>query len=326
MIAIKIEAFGEPDVLQPVELPVPEPRPNEVLIRVHAAGVARADLLQRQGRYPPPPGAPDIPGLDVAGEIERTGVEVQGIRKGDRICAILDGGGYAQYCVAPAEQVLPIPENWTVVEAASLPENIFTAYDNLIVRPALKRAESVLVHGGTSGVGSMAIMLARAWNAHVITTAGTAAKCEAAISFGAEHAINYHERDFVAEVRRTTNDRGADVVLDMLGGSYLERNLDCLAVEGRLSIIATQGGTSSALNIARLMQKRARVMGSTMRARTPQEKGRVRDGLLRYIWPLLPPKDVIRPVIDSTFPLADAARAHERMQSGEHIGKIILLI
>lgn len=325
MIAIKIDGFGGPEVLKPAELPIPEPGPDEVLIRVQAAGVARADLMQRQGKYPPPPGAPDIPGLDVGGEVESVGSGVSGFRRGERVCAILAGGGYAQYCTAPADQVLPVPDNWTVTEAASLPENIFTAYDNLIVRPSLQPGESVLIHGGTSGVGSMAVMLARAWNATVIVTAGSTAKCEAALTFGAAHAINYREQDFVAEVSRITNGRGVDVILDMLGGSYFERNLEALAVEGRLSIIATQGGSSAPLNVGRLMQKRARVMGSTMRARTPEQKGRVRDGLLRDVWPLLPAKAAIRPVIDQAFPLAEASRAHERMQSGEHIGKILLL-
>lgn len=325
MIAIKIDGFGGPEVLKPVDLPIPEPAPGEVLIRVHAAGVARADLLQRQGKYPPPPGAPEIPGLDVAGTIERTGSHVDAFQPGDAVCAIVGGGGYAEYCVAPVRQVLPVPENWSLAEAATLPENGFTVYDNLLVRPALREGEWVLVHGGTSGIGSLAIMMAHAWKARVITTAGTSAKCEAAGSFGAECAINYRERDFVTEVLRITGQRGVDVILDLVGGAYLERNIECLAKEGRLSILATQGGTSGTLNIAAIMHKRARVMGSTMRARTPEEKGRVRDGLLKEIWPLLPPKTVIRPVIDSTFPLTDASRAHERMQSGEHIGKILLL-
>jgi putative PIG3 family NAD(P)H quinone oxidoreductase len=325
MIAIEISSFGPPDVLKPVERPKPAPKDNEILIRVEGAGLARADLMQRQGKYPPPPGASDIPGLDVAGTIESVGPNVRDWKIGDRVCAILTGGGYAEFCAAPSAQVLPVPEGWSAVEAATLPENIFTVYDNLITRAGLKRGETTLIHGGTSGIGSTAIMLSRAFGATPIATAGTQEKCDACLAFGAEHAINYHETDFVAEVKRITGSRGVDVVLDMVGGSYLAKNVDVLALEGRVAIVATQGGRTGQLEIGNLMAKRGKIMGSTLRARTPEEKGEIARRLLRDVWPMLPPKDIIRPIIDSTFPLTDARLAHERMESGKHIGKIVLV-
>jgi len=324
MIAVEISSFGPPDVLQPVERPNPEPKPDEIVIHVQAAGVARADLLQREGKYPPPPGASDIPGLDVAGIVASAGRNVTGWKPGDRTCAILAGGGYAEFCAVPAVQALPMPEGWSAIEAATLPENLFTVYDNLVTRAGLQRGETLLIHGGTSGVGSMAIMLARAWGAVPIATAGTQEKCAACLSFGAAHATNYKQSDFVAEASRLTAGRGVDVVLDMVGGPYLDRNLDALALEGRIAIVATQGGRTGQLEIHKLMLKRGRVIGSTMRARTPAEKGRVAEHLLQDVWPLLPAKDPIRPIIDSTFPLRDARLAHERLESGEHIGKIVL--
>ncbi len=325
MLVIEIASYGAPDVLTPVDRPKPTPQANEIVIRVEAAGVARADSMQRQGKYPPPAGASDVPGLDIAGTIEEIGSEVRDWQKGDRVCAILAGGGYAEYCAVPAVQVLPMPENWNAVEAATLPENVFTVYDNLITRAGLREGETALIHGGTSGIGSTAIMVARAFGAIAIATAGSDEKCAACISFGAEHAINYRRDDFVAEVKRITNGSGVRVVLDMVGGPYLERNLDCLALEGRISIVATQGGRTGQLDIGKLMQKRARVIGSTMRARTPEEKGAVAKRLREYVWPMLPAKDPIRPVIDSTFTLENARLAHERMESGQHIGKIVLV-
>ncbi|MBV9156805.1 MAG: NAD(P)H-quinone oxidoreductase, partial [Acidobacteriaceae bacterium] len=305
--------------------PKPVPKENEVLIRVDAAGVARADALQRQGKYPPPPGASDIPGLDVAGRIDSVGNGVNRWRSGDEVCAILTGGGYAEFCAAPAVQVLPIPAGWSAVEAATLPENLFTVYDNLISRAGLKSGETVLIHGGTSGIGSTAIMLSRAWGAIPIATAGTAEKCEACLHFGASHAIDYKHLDFAVEVKRITGGRGVDVVLDLVGGSYLEKNLDSLALEGRLSIVATQGGRTGQLDIGKLMAKRGRILGSTMRARTAEEKGDIAQRLLRDVWPMLPRKEFIRPIIDSTFRLTDARLAHERLESGAHIGKIVLV-
>lgn len=326
MIAIAISSPGGPDVLKPEERPTPVPRTGEVLIRVEAAGVARADTMQRQGHYPPPAGASDIPGLDVAGLIETVGEGVDQYRPGDCVCAILAGGGYAQFCAVPVQQVLPIPENWTAIEAATLPENMFTVYDNVIVRAGLKRGETVLIHGGSSGIGTTAIQLGKAWGATVLTTAGSAAKCAAVERFGAAHAINYKESAFAAEVKRLTDGCGVDVVFDMVGGSYLESNLECLAPDGRITIIATQGGRTGQLDIAKLMQKRGKVMGSTMRVRSPEKKGEVARGLLRDVWPLLPAKNAISPVIDRTFPLVEASRAHARMEEGEHIGKIVLVV
>jgi putative PIG3 family NAD(P)H quinone oxidoreductase len=325
MIAIEISSFGSPDVLKPVERPNPVPNDDEVLIRIEAAGVARADLLQRQGKYPPPPGASDIPGLDAAGTIDALGSRVRDWKIGDRVCAILSGGGYAELCAVPSIQVLPIPQGWSAVEAATLPENIFTVYDNLITRAGLRHGETALIHGGTSGIGSTALMLSRAWGAVPIATAGTQEKCDACLAFGAQHAINYKNADFVAEVQRLTQGRGVNVVLDLVGGLYLERNVDVLALEGRLSIVATQGGRLGQLDIAKLMAKRAKVMGSTLRSRTPEGKGEVAQRLLRDIWPLLPAKNVILPIIDSTFPLIEAHLAHQRLESGQHIGKIVLV-
>lgn len=325
MIAIEISSPGEPDVLKPVERTIPVPGDGEIVIRVEAAGVARADTMQRQGKYPPPSGASDIPGLDVAGIVYSVGSGVRDWHTGDRVCAILTGGGYAEFCSTPAVQVLPIPQGWTATEAATLPENVFTVYENLITRAGLQRGEMVLIHGGTSGIGSTAIMLSRAWGAIPITTARTREKCEACLGIGAAQAINYGESDFVTEVNRLTTGRGVDVVLDLVGAPYLDRNLAALATEGRLAIVSMQGGRLGQLDIAKLMRKRARVMGSMMRSRTPEQKGEVAGRLLRDVWPLLPAKDPIRPLIDRTFSLADASLAHQRMEEGKHIGKIVLV-
>lgn len=324
MIAIEISSFGGPEVLRAVERPKPAPGTGEVLIRVQAAGVSHADLMQRQGKYPPPPGASEIPGLEVAGVVEAAGAKVENARAGDCVCAIVSGGGYAEYCAVPQEQVLPISEGWTAEEAATLPENLFTVYDNLVTRAGLRSGDTVLIHGGTSGIGSMAIMLSRALHATPFATAGTREKCEACLRFGAEHAINYKESDFVEEVKKITSGRGVDVIVDLVGGPYLERNLEALATEGRLAIIATQGGRAAQINLAVLMRKRARVMGSTMRVRTPEQKGEIRDRLLREVWPLLPYKNPIRAAIDRVYPLREASVAHERLESGHHIGKIVL--
>jgi putative PIG3 family NAD(P)H quinone oxidoreductase len=326
MIAIEISRYGEPDVLRPVERPVPAPAPGEILIRVAAAGVARADTLQRQGKYPPPPGASDIPGLDISGTVEAISQGVTRFKLGDRVCAILTGGGYAEFCAVPAVQALPIPENWTDVEAATLPENLLTAYDNVVTRAQLKSGETILIHGGTSGVGSTAIMLSRLWNAFPMATAGSAAKCEACLLFGARDAIPYRDADFSQEALALTNGRGVDVILDLVGATYLEKNLACLAVEGRIVTIASHGGRTAPLDFGLLMRKRARVMGSTLRVRTPEEKGAVAQAVERDVWPALPAKNPIRPVIDSTFPLEQAGRAHQRMEQGDHIGKIVLTV
>lgn len=325
MKTIEISAFGGPEVLKLVERAVPAAGPGEILIRVQAAGVARADLLQRQGKYPPPDGASDIPGLDVAGVVERVGDSVTGFSVGDPVCAILTGGGYAEYCVAPAQQVLLIPENWSATEAASLPENLFTAYDNVVTRAGLAPGETVLIHGGSSGVGSMAIMLAElTGTGRIIVTAGSAQKCQACLGLGAHHAINYKTSDFESEIFKITEGRGVDVILDMVGGAYLEKNVNVLATEGRLAIIAMQGGHTAQIDLAALLKRRGRITASTMRTRTPAAKGRVADELKRHVWPKLPSKASIRPVIDATFPLAEAGAAHRRMEHGQLIGKIVL--
>ncbi len=325
MIAIEISRFGPPDVLKPAERPRPALQNGEVLIQVKAAGVARADTLQRQGKYPPPPGASDIPGLDVSGIIDSVGAGVSNCKPGDRVCAILAGGGYAEFCAVPSPQVLPIPSNWNFVEAATLPENLFTVFDNLVTRAGLEKGNSVLIHGGTSGIGSTAIMLSRALGAIPFATAGSDAKCKACLELGAQAAINYKQTDFVAEIDRLTSGRGVDIVLDLIGGPYLDQNLDCLALEGRITIVSTQGGRTGQLDIGKLMHKRGRIMGSTMRVRTAEQKGEVARRLFSDVWPLLAAKDPIRPVIDSTFPLADAHLAHARMEEGSHIGKIVLV-
>lgn len=326
MTVIEIASFGNPRVLRSANRPKPAARQDEVVIEVKAAGVARADVMQRQGHYPPPLGASDIPGLDVAGVIDSVGDAVTAFRPGDRVCAILAGGGYAEFCAVPALQVLPIPANWTEVEAACLPENLFTVFDNLVTRAALQPKETVLVHGGTSGIGSTAIMLACAWDAAVIATAGSAEKCAACTQLGARAAINYRASDFVEETKRLTDGRGVDVVLDLVGAPYLERNLEILALEGRLTIVSTQGGRKGEVDLGQVMQKRLRIMGSTMRVRTPEQKGAVAKRLLEEVWPLLPAKNCIRPLIDATFPLSQAWRAHERMESGSHIGKVLLTV
>ncbi len=325
MLSIEITKPGPPEVLRPTQRPIPTPQDDEIVIRVAAAGVARADLLQRQGHYPPPKGASDIPGLDVAGTVHSLGTGVRLWKTGDAVCAILTGGGYAEYCAVPAVQVLPLPQGWTFAEAATLPENLFTVYDNLITRGALQAGETVLIHGGSSGIGTMAIMLARAKGARPIVTAGTTEKCVACLQVGAEQAINYKELDFVAEVRKLTQSHGANLILDMVGASYFDRNLDALATEGRLVIVAMMEGRSANIDLGKLLLKRLKVMGSTMRARPSEAKGKVASALFSDIWPLLPAKDHIRPIIDSTFPLAEAYLAHERMEAGENIGKSVLL-
>ncbi len=326
MLAIEITSFGPPSVLKPVERPDPTPGPADILIAVEAAGLSRVDTLQRQGRYPPPPGASDIPGLDCAGTVQAVGESVTQWKPGDRVCALVSGGAYAELCVAPAVQALPIPENWTAAEAATLPENIFTVYDNLVTRARLSAGETVLIHGGSSGIGVMAIMLARALQATPIVTAGSDEKCDACRKLGAADAINYRTQDFAEAARRFTSGKGVDAVLDMVGGTYLDKNLDALATEGRLSIIAVQGGASDTLNILKVMQKRLSIYGSTLRPRTSAEKGKVAERLLRDIWPMLPARNPIYPVIDCEIPFRDAWRAHERMDSGAHIGKIVLVM
>ncbi len=326
MRVIEIASFGPPDMLRMVERPVPQIEPDEVLIKVEAAGVSRADVLQRKGKYAPPPGASDIPGLEVAGTIEEVGAEAHGFQRGDRVCALLAGGGYAEYCAAPAVQVLPNPDGWSAAEAATLPENLFTVYENLINRAHLASGEELLVHGGTSGIGSMAIMLARAVHAKAYATAGSDEKCAACRTLGAVNAVNYKKSDFMTAVMEWTDNRGVDVVLDIVGGPYLDRNVGALAVEGRIALIATMRGTSGTLPIDRLMAKRGTIFASTLRSRTPAQKGAIADQLKQDIWPLLPAKNPILPVIDKMFLLNQAQQAHERLEKGDHVGKIVLVV
>jgi NADPH:quinone reductase len=326
MRAIEISSYGGPEVLKVVERPLPAVGPDDVLIAVEAAGVSRADLMQRQGKYMPPPGASDIPGLDVAGTISEIGSNVHQWNKGDRVCALLSGGGYAEYCSVPAVQVLPIPQGWSAAEATTLPENLFTVYDNAVTRARLRAGETVLVHGGASGIGSMAIMLARAVGASPYATAGTEEKCAACRSLGALDAVNYRTHDFVAAVKDWTGGRGVDVVFDIVGGAYLEKNIEAISVEGRVALIATQGGATGTLPLHRLMMKRGTIVASTLRARTAAEKGEVASRLLANIWPLLPSKEHIRPLIDRVFALEHAREAHERLEQGDHIGKIVLAV
>lgn len=325
MRAIAIHAPGGPEVLQPVTLPVPQPGPGEVLIAVAAAGVNRPDVMQRQGHYPPPPGAPDTPGLEVAGTVAAVGAQVSGWQPGDAVCALIAGGGYAQYCTAPAPQVLPIPAGLTPVQAAALAETFFTVWSNVFDQAELRAGEWLLVHGGTSGIGTTAIQLARAFGARVITTAGSADKCAACVDLGADRAVNYRDEDFVAAVREATGGTGVNVVLDMVGGDYVARNLECLAREGRHVSIAFQRGHKVTLSLLPVLQKRLHLTGSGLRPRPVAEKGAIAAALHQRVWPLLE-SGRVRVVVDSTFPLDQAAAAHARMESGAHIGKIVLTV
>ena len=326
MQAVEISAFGKPDVLRLVERPVPVAGAGELLIRVAASGINRPDVLQRKGHYAPPPGASDLPGLEVAGVIESgdTAAMAQaGLQVGDRVCALVGGGGYAQWCVAPVEQCLPVPAGMTDAEAASLPETFFTVWSNVFDCGRLQRGDTLLVQGGSSGIGVTAIQLARAWGATVIVTAGSDDKCAACIALGAHHAINYQTQDFVAEVQRITGGKGVDVVLDMVAGSYVAREVQCLAEDGRLVIIALQGGTQSDFNAALVLTRRLTITGSTLRPRSVAFKGAIARALHAQVWPLLV-SGAVRPVIYTTFVAADAAKAHALMESSQHIGKIVL--
>jgi NADPH:quinone reductase len=323
MRAIEIRTFGGPEVLTPVERPMPVPSAGEVLIEVAAAGVNRPDVSQRQGKYPPPPGASDIPGLEIAGTIVQTAGEVGEWRAGDRVCALVSGGGYAEYCAAPAPQCLPVPRGFSDVEAAAIPETFFTVWTNVFERGRLTEGESFLVQGGSSGIGTTAIQLAHARGARVFATAGSAEKCAACERLGAERAINYHEEDFVAVVREATSGRGVDVILDMVGGDYVPRHIELLAANGRLVQIATLGGAKAQIFLPAIMQRRLTITGSTLRARSVAEKGAIAAALRASVWPLLDAGRV-RPVVFRTFALNDAAEAHQLMESGAHIGKIVL--
>jgi putative PIG3 family NAD(P)H quinone oxidoreductase len=325
MIAIGVKKPGGPDALQPIDMPVPSPAEREVLIRVGAAGINRPDLMQREGRYPPPPGASDIPGLEVAGTVVSCGPGVLRWREGDRVCALVSGGGYAEYCVAPEMQCLPIPSTLDLVSAGGVPETFFTVWTNVFERGRLREGESLLVHGGASGIGTTAIQMARAFGARVFATAGSEEKCRACERLGAERAVNYQTEDFVAVLTSATNGRGIDVILDMVGAPYFSRNVDLLALEGRLLQIAVLHGAKSEINLVRLLRQRLTITGSTLRARTVEEKGAIANALERQVWPLLE-SETIRPVIYRTFPLQQAADAHRLMESGSHIGKIVLTV
>lgn len=324
MRAIEIAQPGGPDVLRVVERPIPEAGAGDVLVRVAAAGVNRPDLLQRQGKYPPPPGASDIPGLEIAGTIVCAGSAVERWRPGDRVCALVAGGGYAEYAAVPWEQCLPIPDGLTERDAAAIPETYFTVWTNLFDRGGLRARETVLVHGGTSGIGTTAIQLARAFGATVFATAGTPEKRDACLELGAARAIDYKREDFVDVVRDATSGRGVDVILDIVGGEYAARNLACLALDGRLVQIGLLGGAKSTINLAVVMQKRATITGSVLRPRTPAEKGRIARALEEHVWPRLGRGDV-RPIVAAALPLDRAAEAHRMLEAGEVIGKVVLL-
>ena len=323
MTAIEIATPGGPEVLAPCIRPVPVANSGEVLIRVAAAGVNRPDLMQRTGAYPPPPGASDIPGLEVAGEVVSLGTEVEGLSPGDRVCALVSGGGYAEYCAAPAPQCLPIPRGLDEVQAAALPETFFTVWTNVFDRGALQSGERFLVHGGSSGIGTTAIQLASAFGASVYATAGNDEKCGACRALGAIEAFNYREQDFVEELLEATGGAGVDLILDMVGGDYLSRNLECLAPSGRLVQIALLRGAKTEINLAPLMMKRLTLTGSTLRPRSVAEKAEIAAALESRVWPLLCAGRV-RPVMHATFPLEEAADAHRLMESSTHIGKIVL--
>lgn len=326
MRAVEISSFGAPDVLRLGQRPVPQPGVGELLIRVAASGINRPDVLQRGGHYAPPPGASDLPGLEVAGVIEAGDTQAMasaGLKVGDRVCALVAGGGYAQWCVAPVGQCLPVPAGLSDIEAASLPETFFTVWSNVFDRGRLQAGEFLLVQGGSSGIGVTAIQLARAWGATVIVTAGSDEKCAACIELGASHAINYKTQDFVAEVQRITNGRGVDVVLDMVAGDYVAREVECLAEDGRLVIIAVQGGVKSSFNAGLVLRRRLTITGSTLRPRSVEFKTAIAQSLRSQVWPLIE-QGKVRPVIYQTFDAGDAAAAHALMESNQHTGKIVL--
>lgn len=323
MKAIEIVAPGGPEMLRLVERPDPMPGPRELLVEVVAAGVNRPDIVQREGRYPPPPGASDIPGLEISGRVRATGPEVEGWQVGDRVCALVAGGGYAELCTVPVETALAVPPGLDLAHAAALPETVFTVWSNVFERGALDRGEWLLVHGGSSGIGSTAIRLAKLFGAHVVVTAGSAEKCAFCRDLGADIAVNYRELDFVEAVREATGGRGVDVVLDMVGGDYVPRNLACLAEDGRHVSIAFLGGAKAEIPIPLVMTRRLTLTGSTLRPRPLDFKAALAQSVEEFVWPLVAAGD-LAPAIDSRFPLAAAADAHRRMESGAHMGKILL--
>ena len=325
MKAVEIATPGGPEVLRQVERPMPEAAAGEVLIKVAAAGVNRPDVEQRRGTYPPPPGASDIPGLEIAGTVAALGPNAKGLAVGDKVCALVSGGGYAEYCTAPVEQCLPIPKGLDAAAAATLPETFFTVWQNVFDRAKLKAGETILIHGGSSGIGVTAIQMAKAMGARVLITAGSAEKGAACVKLGADKAINYNTEAFVEAVKAETKGKGVEVILDMVGGKYFERNIAALAIEGRLSLIALLGGREAKIDLGLVLRKRLTIVGSVLRARPVSEKGAVAQSLRQHIWPLIE-SGKIKPVVDSRFPLADASKAHARMESSAHIGKIVLTV
>ena len=325
MLCIEVSEPGGPDVLKLVERPDPEPGPGEVLIRVAAAGINRPDVLQRRGAYPPPPGASDLPGHEVAGTIAAVGAGVEGWRTGDAVCALVSGGGYATMCVAPAPQCLRVPATLDLVAAAAIPETFFTVWTNVFDRGRLQPGETALFHGGTSGIGTTAIQLAKARGATVFATAGSDDKVRACETLGARRGINYRTEDFVDVIRDITGGKGVDLILDIMGGSYLNRNLAALAVDGRLVQIGLMGGETASIDLRRVLGRRLTITGSTLRPRSVAEKGTIADALAREVWPLLE-AGTVKPIVYDTFPLADASAAHRLMESSEHVGKIVLTV
>ncbi len=325
MRAVEIGAYGGPEVLRLSSRPLPELKAGEVLIKITAAGVNRPDLLQRQGHYPPPAGASDIPGLEVAGTIAKLGEKVSGWQIGDEVCALLAGGGYAEYCAAPTQQCLPVPKGLSLVEAASLPETFFTVWSNVFERAAIQPAETLLVQGGTSGIGVAAIQMARAFGHRVFATAGSAEKCAACAALGAERAINYKTEDFVEAVKNSTAGKGVNVILDMVGGDYVPRELKALADDGRIVFIAYLGGSKATVDLGEILRRRLTLTGSALRARPVGVKAQIANALRAKVWPLIE-AGKIKPVIHATFRLPEAAKAHLLMESGAHIGKIVLVV
>jgi NADPH2:quinone reductase len=311
--------------LKPTQRPIPEPSENQVLIQVAAAGVNRPDIMQRKGLYPAPIGASDIPGLEIAGTIVKLGVNVDQFKIGDKVCALVTGGGYAEYCLATAALCLPLPSNHSFIEAAGIPETFFTVWSNVFDRANFCKNDTVLVHGGTSGIGTTAVQLVKAFGGQIFVTAGSDAKCQFCLELGADSAINYQNQDFVTEINRLTNHQGVQIILDMIGGNYLPRNIKCMAEDARLVQIALQHGVSSELNLLPIMLKRLTITGSTLRARNDDFKTAIANKLQQNVWPLLA-NGKIRPIINSTFNLEDANQAHALMESSQHIGKIILTV
>ncbi|MCL4202226.1 MAG: NAD(P)H-quinone oxidoreductase [Pirellulaceae bacterium] len=326
MRAIGIARFGSPDVLVETTRPVPIPGPGEVLIQVSASGVNRPDVLQRRGEYPPPPGASDVPGLELAGVLvagDAAELARAGLMLGDQVCALVAGGGYAQWCAVPLGQCLPVPAGLSLIEASALPETFFTVWSNVFDRAGLKSGETLLVHGGSSGIGVAAIQLAKSFGATVLVTAGSDEKCAACRDLGADHAVNYRSSDFVAEVLRCTRGRGADVILDMVAGDYVAREIGCLADDGRLAIIAVQGGVKAEFHAGELLRRRLTITGSTLRPRSVEFKSAIARELRERVWPLIA-SGRIRPIIARVFPANQAAQAHALMESSRHVGKIVL--